>query len=165
MSRWSIMVFYLFFLSFFFLLELKLNVWLFCSYSGAGSAGWLRLPVQRQRRTVTRLFCNIRYSTSLSVSPYFFLPLSLFLSLRNTHTLHFSCAIFCSHGDTHTHTPASVPTVCNPAESSFISWYRAPSTGHISSSSAATQLSSSYFLLSKRHILTQQHAQGEGHRE
>lgn len=50
----------------FFLFITAVYVWLFCSYSGAECAGWLRLPAQRQRRTVSILFCNIRYCTPLS---------------------------------------------------------------------------------------------------
>ena len=80
-----------------------------------------------------------------------FLSLSLFLSppfsLANTHTLSIFLALFfyfsLSHTQMHTytHTHLSCAMVRIPSKSSVISWYRAPSTGPMSTISDATQIS------------------------
>lgn len=78
-------------------------------------------PAQRQRRTVIRLFCNVRYCK----------PSSLLFLTHIFPDLFFS---FClSHKRTYTHSDTCASLLLArsniPVQLRMISWYRAPSTG------------------------------------
>ncbi len=97
----------------------------------------------------------VHLSLSLSLSPYFSLFLSFCLSLTHTHThthtlsiflaLFFYFSLSLSHTDTRTHLFCAAVRI--PSKSSVISWYRAPSTGPMRITSAATQTSNNTHLL------------------
>lgn len=109
-----------------FLFITSLYAWLFCSYSGAECAGWLCLRAQRQRRTVIRLFCNIRYCTLLS---FYSLLLLLFITHtpRYIHAFHLSCSIFpflqlslsLPHTHAHTHSYSALWSTFHHSSVSF----------------------------------------------